>query len=169
MYGNSSLLVYKASVIDAMILALPLNVVILSVFLSSCVGEMSCNPSFGGIGKGHLMGEVDALDGICARISGKGWKIMKWAADEPWVHFWSICWHKIGRTKFTQLLSCMFHLTTCLAWHLFCPQDWILYIVVTLIVQQSSHACMRSLALLLWSYAAVPGRFEARTICKKEK
>ncbi|XP_047368999.1 protein MTO1 homolog, mitochondrial isoform X3 [Vespa velutina] len=45
----------------------------------STIGEMSCNPSFGGIGKGHLMREVDALDGICCRIcdiSGIHYKIL---------------------------------------------------------------------------------------------
>lgn len=50
--------------------------VTLLTFSTASVGAMSCNPAIGGIGKGHLVREVDAFDGLIAR-----------AADRAGIHY----------------------------------------------------------------------------------
>jgi tRNA uridine 5-carboxymethylaminomethyl modification enzyme len=50
--------------------------VALASFDLAAIGAMSCNPAIGGLGKGHLVREVDAFDGLIAR-----------AADEAAIHY----------------------------------------------------------------------------------
>src|ERR1700761_7876025 len=43
---------------------------------AAAIGSMSCNPAIGGVGKGHLVREVDVFDGLIAR-----------AADDAAIHY----------------------------------------------------------------------------------
>src|SRR5918911_3159052 len=43
----------------------------LLTFRSEDAGQMSCNPSIGGVGKGHLVRELDVFDGLMARAADR--------------------------------------------------------------------------------------------------
>ena len=49
----------------------PLRIALIS-FDPAMIGAMSCNPAIGGLGKGHLVREVDAFDGVIARAADAG-------------------------------------------------------------------------------------------------
>src|SRR5580765_1225633 len=43
----------------------------LLTFRAEDIGQMSCNPSIGGVGKGHLVRELDVFDGLMARAADR--------------------------------------------------------------------------------------------------